>query len=51
MELPEDIVILIREFSRPMTRSDWKMLHIMTNKKFHVAVMKRFNRPFYDLVL
>ena len=29
MELPEDIVQIISEYSKPLTRPDWRTLHIM----------------------
>ena len=29
MELPIDILLLIKEYSMPLTRSDWRTLHIM----------------------
>ena len=34
MELPDDVLRLIREYSRPVTRPDWKQLHKMTFDKF-----------------
>ena len=27
MELPDDLLLLIHEFSRPVTRPDWRTLH------------------------
>lgn len=29
MELPEDILKIIKEYSMPVTRPDWRTLHIM----------------------
>jgi hypothetical protein len=29
MELPEDVVSIISDYSKPMTRPDWKTLHKM----------------------
>jgi hypothetical protein len=29
MELPEDILKIIKEYSMPITRPDWRTLHIM----------------------
>jgi len=26
MELPDDIILLVKEFSRPVTRADWRTL-------------------------
>ena len=31
MELPDDILTLIREFTKPITYAGWRKLHIMTN--------------------
>ena len=30
MELPEDVIFLIKEYSMPVTRPDWRTLHLMT---------------------
>jgi hypothetical protein len=35
MELPDDILRLIREYSRPVTRPDWRTLHKMTDDEFY----------------
>ena len=49
MELPEDVVAIIREFSRPLTRPDWRTLHKMPMLTFHtvlsmdVIVLKKRN--------
>jgi len=29
MELPDDVLKIIREYSKPLTRSDWRQIHIM----------------------
>ena len=29
MELPEDVLAVIKEFSKPVTRPDWRTLHKM----------------------
>jgi hypothetical protein len=51
MELPEDVVALIREFSRPLTRPNWRTLHLMSNDEFHMSAMERFASLFYELVI
>jgi hypothetical protein len=51
MELPEDVVTLIREFSQPLTRPDWRTLHLMTAENFHMSAMERFAPLFYELVM
>ena len=38
MELPDDILSLVRDFSMPLTRPDWRTLHRMPNLDFHLAV-------------
>ena len=43
MELPHDIVMLIKDYSRPLTRPDWRTLHKMTNLSFHLAVARELN--------
>ena len=48
MELPEEVIGLIREFSQPITRCNWRTLHRMTENQFHMATMKHFNKQFYD---
>ena len=35
MELPDDVLSLIKEFSHPITRPDWRTLHKMTYKRFY----------------
>ncbi len=35
MELPDDVLKIIKEFSQPITRSDWRKMHIMTFDKFY----------------
>jgi len=34
MELPMDVISIIHEFSQPLTRSDWKWLHKMSEDNF-----------------
>jgi hypothetical protein len=34
MDLPEDVVRLIKEYTRPLTRPDWRTLHRMTLRVF-----------------
>ena len=38
MELPDDVLRLIREYSRPVTRPDWKRLQKMTHAEFGVQL-------------
>ena len=43
MELPDDVLGLVREFSRPITRPDWRHLHRMTSYRFHVGISTTYN--------
>ena len=40
MELPQDVLSIIKEYSMPITRPDWKTLHWMTNKHFYLELIK-----------
>ena len=35
MELPDDVVKIIKEFSQPITKPNWRNMHIMTFDKFY----------------
>jgi len=39
MELPADVLSIIKEYSMPLSRPDWKRLHIMTNKHFYLGLI------------
>ena len=43
MELPDDILGLVRDFSRPITRPDWRDLHRMTDYRFHAGISSSYN--------
>jgi hypothetical protein len=43
MELPDDVLALVRDFSRPVTRPDWRYLHRMTSRRLHKALAERYN--------
>lgn len=34
-ELPDDVLAIIKDFSRPRTRPDWRHIHRMTNEQFY----------------
>ena len=38
MQLPDDIVRLIREYSRPLTRPDWKRLRKLPHDEFGIQL-------------
>ena len=44
MELPDDVIAIVREFSRPITRPDWRHLHIMTAHRLHQSIGDKFNK-------
>jgi hypothetical protein len=44
MELPDEILAHIKDFSRPVTRPDWRDLHLMTSYRFHRAILYKYNR-------
>ena len=55
MELPLDILSIVKDFSRPLTRPDWRTLHRFTNIDFHldIASQVRWDCPsvIYSLVI
>ena len=44
MEFPDEILALIREFARPVTRPGWRRLRKMTSYNFHRAILYKYNR-------
>jgi len=51
MELPDDVLRIIREYSRPVTRPDWKQLQKMTHAKFgtqlFIQCRTRYRTPLF----
>jgi hypothetical protein len=43
MELPDDVLGLVHDFSRPLTRPGWRKLKPMYSFKFHRDIMNTFN--------
>ena len=43
MELPDDVLTIIKDFSRPMTRPDWKTLNRVSSLKLHLSIALSFN--------
>ena len=45
MELPDDVLTIIKDYARPVTRPDWRTLHKMTNQQykneFYMQYVKR----------
>jgi hypothetical protein len=46
MELPDDLLYLVRDFARPCTRPDWRTLHRMPSLRFHLDLIDQFNSSF-----
>jgi hypothetical protein len=46
MELPDDVLQIIKEFSQPVTRPDWRSLHRMPTVSFHMLAAQAINRTF-----
>ena len=44
MELPDEILALIREFARPVTSPGWRRLRKMPSYNFHRAILYKYNR-------
>ena len=44
MELPDDVLQIIKEFSQPVTRPDWRSLHRMPTVSFHMLAAQAINR-------
>ena len=46
LELPDDVLQIIKEYARPVTRPDWRRLHLMPNVSFHMLAAQAINRKF-----
>jgi len=44
MNIPDDVIAIIKAYSKPVTRPDWRTLHKMTSYKFHSAILYKYNR-------
>jgi hypothetical protein len=40
MELPRDVIGIIKEYSMPITNPKWRTLRIMTNPQFYLELIK-----------
>ena len=38
MELPDDVVRIINQYAKPLTRPDWRTLHRMTLNNFYIDI-------------
>ena len=46
MQLPDDVLGIIRDFSRPLTRPDWRTLHRLLSEQLHFNIVVKFNTTF-----
>ena len=44
MELPDDVLAIIKEYSLPITRPDWRTIHCMTGLDYYASLAKSFNK-------
>ena len=51
MELPEDILSVIREFSRPVTHPGWRGLHLMNELKFLKLIANTYNEMNFPVII
>ena len=49
MELPDDIVQIIREYSKPLTRPDWRTMHLMKAIRLHNEFERQMFRRYKKL--
>jgi len=53
MELPDDVLAIIKEYARPVTRPDWRTLHIMPQSEYikilkeHTILRSRITQNYY----
>ena len=50
-QLPDDVLQIIHQFSRPITRPDWRTLHKLTEFKLHLQLTNASNRTNVYLTL
>jgi len=43
MELPQDVLAIIKEYAQPITRPGWRNLHKMTSYTFHSEILYKYN--------
>ena len=46
MNLPDDVLFIIRDFSRPLTRPDWRTFRHMPSMLFHIGIVRTYNTTF-----
>ena len=50
MELPVEIQWLIKEYSMPLTRSDWRTIHRMNNMSFLREIGYTYNKVYLPVI-
>ena len=48
MELPDDVLAIIKDFSKPVSRPGWRKLCKMTSFSYHSAILKQYNSQRYS---
>lgn len=43
LELPDDVLAIIKQYAQPMTRPDWKTMHRVSSLKLHLGIALSFN--------
>ena len=43
LELPDDVLAIIKQYAQPRTRPDWRRLHHISSLRLHLAVALSFN--------
>jgi len=51
MELPDDVLAQIKEFSRSVTHPGWRGLHLMTAYRFHIDIKNTFNQKNIPVII
>jgi len=44
LEIPDDVLQIIKEYAQPVTRPDWRTLHKMTQDKYLVAYRNEYEK-------
>jgi hypothetical protein len=44
MELPDDVLQIIKDYSKPVTRPDWRTLHKMPADKYSAAYRNEYEK-------
>ena len=49
MELPPEIVSIIKEYSMPLTKANWRTLHKMTESQFHGVLIVQYATEYTEI--